>query len=209
MGTNKNLYIIAGAIILLLLTFFLGRLTVHPDTKTITVTVPAKSGSSNIVNNPKPEVQIKDSLIYKDSIIYTTGEYNEKLAQDYINLEKRYTDMDLEKERLKKYLESIQVREYQIPFEDDYVKILNKIKAQGEVLSFQQDYTIKERNLEVQVPEKLPRLSVLAGVEVGNTVQLDKFVAKGNIMLQNKKGNILSASYDTEKRVWVGYAFKF
>lgn len=206
---NKNIYIIIGGIFLLILAFFLGRMTVDTDIKTIDVKIPEVSKTIPIVFNPKPIYKTKDSLVYKDTTIYTEGEYNKKLAQDYLDLEKRYADMDLEKERLKKYLESIQIRDYKIPYDDEFVSITNNITAQGEVLSFQQEYKLKERTVKAEVPVKVPKLAVLVGGELGNTIQFDKFVAKGNLMIQNKKGNILSASYDTEERIWIGYAFKF
>lgn len=206
MLSKKHILIFIGVVIL---AFFIGRCSdTSKEIVKTTVTIPEKTGSSVIITSPKPIVTTKDSIIYKDKVITTDSPINKKLAQDYIDLEKRYSDIELEKERLKKYLESIQVRDYSIPVEDEFLSTTNNVKVQGELISFQQDYKIKERKVEVEVPVK-KRIALYAGAEIGNTPELDKFIVKGNLMLQNKKGDILSASIDSEKRVWVGYAIKF
>ena len=51
-----------------------------------------------------------------------------KDADKYINLES-------ETERLKEYIKSIEVRKYQIPFENDTIKIVGDVEVQGELKS--------------------------------------------------------------------------
>lgn len=208
---NKSLIMIIAIILLLGLSFLAGRCS-NEGTKEIVpieVVLPEKTGKSDTIKDIKPfPSKVKDSIIWKDSILITENPFNNKLAQDYIDLEKRYASIDLEKERLKKYLESIQIKEYSIPIENEYILTTNNMTVQGELLSFQQDFKLKERKVDVNVPIK-KNLEFFAGAEIGNNLDLDKFVVKGNLMMQNKKGNIVNLSYDTEERIWLGFAFKF
>lgn len=208
---DKSLIMIIAIILLLGLSFLAGRCSNEGDKEFVPmdVIIPEQTGKSDTIYEPIPiPSKVKDSIVWKDSILVTENPFNNKLAQDYIDLEKRYANIDLEKERLKKYLESIQIRDYSIPIENELLITTNNIKVQGELLSFQQDFKIKERKLQLDVPIK-KTVNFYAGAEIGNNLDLDKFVLKGNLMMQNKKGNIISASYDTEERIWIGYAFKF
>ena len=84
---NSNIkYIIIG-IIILIISFFIGRWTSPKEAKIVKVTIPELSGKSPIIINPKPLIQFKDSLVYKDSLIITDNPFNNNLADKYINLE--------------------------------------------------------------------------------------------------------------------------
>ena len=97
---NSNIkYIIIG-IVVLLTAFFIGRWISPTETEIVKVTIPELSGKSPIIINPKPLIQFKDSLIYKDSLIITENPFNKDLAVKYINLES-------ETDRLKEYIKSI------------------------------------------------------------------------------------------------------
>ena len=74
-----------------------------------------------------------------------------------------------------------------------------------EVKEITPSYTIKQQKTDVLVENKLPGLRVLGGVEVGNTKTLDDLSFKGSVLFQNRKGNIISAGYDTDKKIWAGY----
>jgi hypothetical protein len=43
---------------------------------------------------------------------------------------------------------------------------------------------------------------------VANNLQLNKPLFSAGLGLQNKKGNILNFSFDTEKRIGIGYSKK-
>ena len=79
--------------------------------------------------------------------------------------------------------------------------------VQGEVKEITPSYTIKPKKVEVQVKPKETVFRLLGGLEVGNNTKLDGFAAKANLMLQNKKGNIISGSFDTNQTIWIGYNF--
>ena len=169
----------------------------EPQTKII----PEKKGSFPEVKNPEPhkapqiEYKYKYLTDTKTVEIEVENPINEELMQFYL----------AHKNKDSLYADAIGEREYTIPYEDSLIKTENHIKAQGKVLSFRQDYTIKEQKVKVTPKQTVFRL--LAGAEIGNTTEFDNFSAKANIKFQNKQGNIMSVGFDTEDRIWFGYDF--
>ena len=196
---NSNIkYIIIG-IVVLLTAFFIGRWTSPIETKIIKVTIPEVSGKSPIVINPKPIISIKDSLVYKDTIIYTENPLDKELINRYVKLES-------EKDKLIAYLNSIQIRKYKIPFENDTIKIIGNVEVQGELKSLNYDWTIKERKLDIPVNLKKPTMNLLFGGSVSNSIELDKFNFNTNVGIQRKNGDLILGSYGIlDKSIQVGY----
>ena len=196
---NSNIkYIIIG-IIALIASFFIGRWTSPTENKIIKVTIPATSGKSPIIINPKPLIQFKDSLVYKDSLIITENPFNKDLADKYINLES-------ETERLKEYIKSIEVRKYKIPFENDTIKIIGNVEVQGELKSLNYDWTIKQKTLNIPIEIKKPTMNLLLGGSVSNSIELDKFNFNANVGIQRKNGDLILGSYGIlDKSIQVGY----
>ena len=196
---NSNIkYIIIG-IIILIISFFIGRWTSPIETKIIKVTIPEVSGKSPIVINPKPIISIKDSLVYKDTIIYTENPLDKELINRYVKLES-------EKDKLIAYLNSIQIRKYKIPFENDTIKIIGNVEVQGELKSLNYDWTIKERKLDIPVNLKKPTMNLLFGGSVSNSIELDKFNFNANVGIQRKNGDLILGSYGIlDKSIQVGY----
>ena len=196
---NSNIkYIIIG-IVVLLTAFFIGRWTSPIETKIIKVTIPEVSGKSPIIINPKPLIQFKDSLIYKDSLIITENPFNKDLADKYINLES-------ETERLKEYIKSIEIRKYKIPFENDTIKIIGDVEVQGELKSLKYNWTIKERVFDTPVDVKKTTMNLLLGGTVSNNIKLDKFNVNTNLGIQRRNGDLILGSYGVfDKSIQVGY----
>jgi len=191
-------YIIIGVVVLIL-SFFIGRWTSPKEIKTIKVTIPELSGKSPIIINPKPLIQIKDSLIYKDSLIITENPFNKELADKYVNLES-------ETERLKEFIKSIELRKYQIPFENDTIKIVGDVEVQGELKSLTYNWTIKQRTFDIPVKINKPTINLLLGGSISNTVKLDKFNFNANLGIQRKNGDLILGSYGIfDKSIQIGY----
>jgi hypothetical protein len=172
------------------------------------VTVPEVKGSFDskkpnhtpiVINaNNKTNVQKGETAFYENEIDKMIAE-SEKLKQDF----------DKANDSIKKlqYSIAIKLNKFNSVFEDDAVKIdINGI-VQGEVKEVTPSYTIKERKVEVPVKAKETTFRVLAGIEVGNNTALNDFKAKANLIFQNRKGNVLTASFDTNQTIWVGYNF--
>ena len=196
--TDSIKYIIIGVFVLIL-SFFIGRWTAPVENKVIKVTIPETSGKSPIINNPKPLIQIKDSLIYKDSLIVTENPFNKDLANKYISLES-------ETERLKQYIKSIELRKYEVPFENDTIKIIGNVEVQGELKSLKYNWFIKQRIYDIPIEIKKPTINLLLGGSVSNTVDLNKFNFNANVGIQRKSGDLIITSYGIfDKSIQVGY----
>lgn len=148
---------------------------------------------------PYPVTQYK-WITKKDTILVDiTGIQSAVDIQEYINAKDSL-------ERLKMYAESIKINEYNIKNEDSLLITNNHIKTKGQLLSFKQDYIIKPK--EIKISSNKPLLTLLGGVEVGNTKQLDKMAVKANIYVQNQSGNMFSIGADTESMFYIGYTQK-
>lgn len=104
--------------------------------------------------------------------------------------------------KIKMYADATKINKFNSTFENDTIKIDINGVVQGEVKEITPSYTIKKRTIEVKHPETYLRL--LGGLELGNTTKLDRLTAKANLMFQNRKGNVYSISYDTQKNIWIG-----
>lgn len=188
-------------IIIAVLIFLLWQKSCTGESKPQTVIVPEQKGSFTERLNPEPIPASEKEYVYKyitktDTVKITVeSPVNEDLMAFYL----------ASKNKDSLYADAIGEREYNIVEEDSLLMTENHIKTQGHLMSFQQSYTIKPREVKVKPKETVLRL--LGGFEVGNTTQLDNFTAKANLGLQNRKGNILSVGYDTEERIWIGYDF--
>lgn len=201
---NNNLYRnILVLIILLLISFFVGRFTSPKEIKTVTITIPAKKGESPIIINPKPIYYSKDSLVYKDTLIYTENPFNKELAE-------KYTRLENEKDKLLAYLNSIQIRKYSVPFENDTIKITGNFEVQGELKSVKYDWKIKSFTTDVDFKVPKPTMSLLAGGSLENNIDLNNFNLNAKIGLQRINGDIIIGSYGLfNKSIEIGYMFKF
>lgn len=92
-------------------------------------------------------------------------------------------------------------------FDDQYINLEINGIVKGEVKSITPKYTIKEREIEAVVKERLRVFALKSGVEYGNNLQFNNSVFKVNMDFENKKGNSFSYGYDTNKTHWVGGKF--
>jgi len=208
MNTNKYKFIGTIGIILVLLaiSFFIGKCsseTKDPKVIKTIVTVPGVKGESEIIEKPVPYEVIKDSIVYKDSIVF----------QENKELLDRFNKIKSDADKLSAYQKSIELNKYNIPYEDEFIKTNALITTRGTVESFQQLYEIKERKVpvEIEIPEKKSFLGI-TGVYIGGgtstTVDLTKFNFEAGLGLQLKGGDIIEGAYDTNKNIHLRYKIK-
>lgn len=151
-----------------------------------------KISQSNIDKNDSQN----DLMLKNEGLMLLVAE-NEKLKLDFAKSNDSIKEL--------KYKDAVQLHNFNSKFEDDNLILNINGIVQGEVKEVTPDYTIKEKKMEVPLKQKETVFRLLGGLEVGNTTKLDAFKLKANLMFQNRKGNIISGSFDTGKNVWLGY----
>lgn len=125
----------------------------------------------------------------KDVVVYKNNEINKQLAEENYNLQIAYINAkdSLEKEKL--YKSAISLKSFKQPFENDNFKANVSGIVQGELKSLQLDYELKK------MPIKEVRFRFMLGGGVGTNKGLNQGLYKLNAGFQNRKGNVIRASY--------------
>lgn len=197
-----------GWVLLFTVLWFKGCSASDQKPQLVKVTVPEVKA---IFESKKPvhkPILIKANLpqLKKGETLYKENPINPKLLANNEKLKLDYAKANDSIKQLS-FNKAIQLNKFSTKFEDENVVLNIDGVVQGEVQEITPSYTIKERKVEVPVKPKETVFRLLGGLELGNNSQLDGFAAKGNLMLQNRKGNIISASFDTNQTIWIGYNF--
>lgn len=196
---------VSGWIILLVLLWF--QSCNSAETQLVTVTTPEIKGKFD-AKKPKHTPIATTRKTAAGEVVYLENPINAALIQENTQLKIDFAKAD-SIQRVKLYDEAVQLNTFTKNFEDSNISIdINGI-VQGEVKEVFPSYTIKERKIEVPVKVKQTVFRLLGGTEIGNNTHFNDFRVKGNMMFQNRKGNIFSASYDTQETFWIGYHATF
>ena len=205
----KERLIYIGIIIILLLTLIkCNNRDIQYIEVPIVIKVPEIKGEFTL---DKPKEIKKDSIVYKyrDRIITTPNPLNEELLKEY-ELAVKERD-SLKQEQL--FFNSIEIRDYNSKFEDEYLSLEIMSKTQGKLLEISSSYTIKERaikeDIKVPIPNKVSfyiggKINLPTDLNINNSINLEGL---GGIKLKND--NIILGSYNTDKQVGIGYMFNF
>lgn len=182
-------------LVLLAIIFLMRQCDDDSEAKTFKVVVPEVKGSFK--DDVKPEQTpinidsiaqlIKDTLSPKIKIIKQASEKNDSLLNAYLDLKDKY-------DRYEMFEDFIQVKEFSKTFEDEYLKAEITGINRGDIESMFLDYTIKERQMEVQNKETI--LRALIGLEFGNNTEFSDMRYALNFAIQNRKGNIFELEYE-------------
>lgn len=155
-----------------------------------TIIIPEKKGS---FETEKPKYVDRDTTYiikwYSDTIpdsIEIPNPVNDSLITQYLNVKDSL-------DRFKLYIEAIQIRRFSNIFEDSLLKLTINGEVQGQLLSIQPDYTIKEQLVKHNPKETV--LRIFLGGEVETNENLDKNDYSLNLSLQNRKKAIYGFGY--------------
>ena len=152
---------------------------------------PVKSNNTNL--GSIDTIFLTKFVKLKPIIEYKNNEVNKELAIENYNIQMAYTKATDSLERLKMYIDAIQLKSFNKTFEDDYLSATLKGISQGEVKSLELEYELKK------IPLEKTKLRMFLGSGISlKAIDL-------NLGFQNSKGNILEIGYDTEKNIRVGY----
>ena len=202
-----------GWILLFIVLWFKGCSGATPTPQIAKVIVPEVKGTFQAKKPVHQAVLIKaNSPQLKNSVVkdyLTTGKENLQVENPIDkNLiaenEKLKNDFSKANDSIKKlsFNKAIQLNKFSTNFEDENIIINVNGVVHGEVKEITPNYTLKPKE---QPKQKETVFRLLGGLELGNTVKLDNFTVKANLKFQNRKGNIISGSFDTNETIWIGY----
>jgi hypothetical protein len=160
--------------------------------------------------------EVKGETIIKTNIVHVpitkkvrdtsgTGFYVaqiDKLFEENQQMQLEFMKMD-SLQQIQAYNKAIEINAFKQQFSDNYIDAYVSGNVAGNIKQMRLDYTIKPQTLNVDAPK--PKNHLYLGVNVANTIQLNKPLFSAGLGIQNKRGNILNFSFDTEKRIGFGY----
>jgi len=163
--------------------------------------------------------EIKGSIVTKEKVINVpivrtikdtagSGFYVnqiDKLFEENNKMQLEFLKMD-SLQQIQAYNKAIEINAFKQSFDDNYINAQVSGEVMGNIKQMRLDYTIKPQELKVDAPK--PKNNLYLGVNVANTLLLNKPLFSAGIGIKNKRGNILNASFDTEKRIGIGYYLK-
>lgn len=167
-------------------------------------------------NNPKIITKNKETIkydtIYKPQEIKTevVTKYKTIQGKDFIIPGKVDTIIIKEFEKapdstkIKMFADCKTIRQYNQIFNDSLADVSVFAETEGRLLKIVPSVTIKAR-----LPEKKTVFALYGGFELSNNLQFNNPIIKGNIFFQNKKGDLYTTGYDTNKNIYLGYSFRF
>ena len=192
MLNKKNILIVIASIIIIILVIFLFKKQDPEVIKVpvkITIPIPVKIGYSDTIFKPSP---IKENPINKDLV------KKFKEAEDKLSL----------------YEEAIKEREYNLSFDDSVQTINVYTKVQGKLLSQASNYITKPYTVDIDTVLNVPvknKIKVFAGVSVSVPFLEDSYnkpTFQANLLIKNKKDNIILIGFDSKKYIHAGYNIK-
>ena len=178
--------------------------------------------------NPEPQTaekikvvtkEVKGSIVTNEKVINIpivrtikdtagTGYYVnqiDKLFDENNKMQLEFLKMD-SLQQIEAYNKAIQINAFKQIFDDKYINAQVTGEVAGEVKQMRLDYTIKPQELKIDAPK--PKNNLYLGINVANSLELNKPLFSAGIGIKNKRGNIINASFDTEKRIGIGYYLK-
>lgn len=198
-----DVFVWLGWVLLFGVLFFKGC---NPEPQTAEkIKVVTKEVKGSIVTNEKV-INIPIVRTIKDTA--GTGYYVnqiDKLFDENNKMQLEFLKMD-SLQQIEAYNKAIQINAFKQIFDDKYINAQVTGEVAGEVKQMRLDYTIKPQELKIDAPK--PKNNLYLGINVANSLELNKPLFSAGIGIKNKRGNIINASFDTEKRIGIGYYLK-
>ncbi len=178
-----------------------------PATQIVKVNVPEVNGIFEAKKPVNVPIVISANKTANMTIIkQIENPINAQLLAENLSLK---TDFAKASDTIKKlkYSNAIQINNFSSTFEDSLVKIDINGKVRGQVIQTIPTYTIKQKTVETQIIPKETVFRLLGGLEIGNNQTLSNPLFKANLGFQNRKGNIITISYDNKQNFYLGYNF--
>ena len=104
------------------------------------------------------------------------------------------------------------IREYTSTHKDSLITVSMFSKVQGKLLSARIEYDLKPRKVKITethtTEKKYPKYSLFLGGGFTSSSLIDKASLNVNLGFQNKKGNIIEGSINTNEQFMLGFKYK-
>ena len=178
--------------------------------------------------NPTPQIaekikvvtkEIKGETIIKTNIVHvpvtkkvrdTSGvgfyvSQIDKLFEENNRMQLEFQQMD-SLAQIQAYAKAIEINAFKQRFNDDYIDAYVSGNVAGNVNEMRFNYTLKPQTLTVDAPKVKNKYFV--GFGVSNNSQFNAPLFNVGIGIQNKKSNLLTIVFDSEKRIGLNYFIK-
>jgi len=173
-----------------------------PSIENHEVVVPAQNGSFNAVKPIKVhDTIIKDSIVFKDKIIPVTNPLNKQLVIDYLKAKDSIAKLNL-------FMNAVKTNKYEQNFDNKDINLTIEAETTGTLNYLKPTYTIKEKTIDVPVKVKQTIFALYTGIEIYNNNELNNSGIKVDLGIQNKRGDIYIAGYDTNNNIFIGYKLR-
>jgi len=173
-----------------------------PSKEAKEIIIPAKKGSFTSVKPIKiHDTIIKDSIVFKNKKIILTNPVDKKLVLQYLEAKDSIS-------KLKILINSVKINKYSTKFNNEDIDLTIDTETTGTLNSIKPAYIIKEKKVDVPVKTLNSVFALYTGVEIYNNKNLNNPGAKIDLGIQNKKGDIYSLGFDTNKNFFVGYKLR-
>lgn len=192
-------------IVILLLIIFIQRSCCGESSKFQTkkeILIPEKKDSFPSIKPIKlVDIKIKDSIVFKDRKINVVNPLDKKMVVDYLKAKDSI-------ERLNLFIKAVKINKYNQNFDNDDISLNIEAETTGTLNYVKPIYTIKAKKVSAPVYIKQTKFALYTGIQVYNNKNLGNAGIEVDLSIQNKKGDMYTIGYDTDKNIYIGYKFR-
>lgn len=169
-------------------------------------------------NRQDTQISYKTKLVKQFDTIYKPSEIKTKIITKYKTvkgdtifikgkidtIKVKVFEKSTDSIKTEMFIDATKIRQYKNDFNDSIADVSIFTETKGELLKIAPTITVKAR-----LPEKKTVFVLYGGFETFNNLQLNNFGTKGTIFFQNKRGDLFTTGYDTNKNIYIGYSFRF
>ena len=160
---------------------------------------------------PVPLLEKEFDTVYKPYPVYLKGEVIKEIDSFYY---KKYQQLLDQESKDSLFKEAIKIKSYKEVVEDDTIAITLNMKVRGDLLNYQLGYKTKpytiplDTTLRVEIPATN---KFFYGLSTGIPIEDDYIIPilKLDLHWKTKSNNLINLSLDSNRNVWIGYAWEF
>lgn len=166
------------------------------------IVIPEKKGSFPPVKLMKVyDTIIKDSIVFKDRKINVINPLDKQMVIDYLKAKDSI-------ERLNLFIKAVKINKYNQNFDNNDISLNIEAETTGTLNYVKPTYVIKEKKVSAPIYIKQTKFALYTGFELYDSKNLNAPGVKIDLSVQNKKGDLYTAGYDSDKNIYIGYKLR-